>query len=273
MSQLSTQTWLNRFLIAFKDELISAFQPSDIGEEIRHAILPWKDTFSFGNIEILLTDAIIVAWIAAIPTIIFWVWIASKRDYIPKGRQVVGESIVGLFTSICKNSGMNDKQAAEVVPMIGTVCFFLLSCNLVAAFRIAPPAKNLAFPIGLALFTIAYIIFTSIRFVGIKGFWGSLIHPTPVMLPFKILDYFIKPVSLSLRLFGNIFGAFILMEFLYLVLPLILPGIFGMWFDLADALLQASIFTYLTALYIGEIVEGAEARQEALKKKKVIATT
>ena len=65
----------------------------------------------------------------------------------------------------------------------------------------------------------------SIRFVGWKGFWHSLVYPKAMLLPFKILDYLIKPMSLSLRLFGNIFGAFILMEFIYLIIPAILPGV------------------------------------------------
>ena len=77
----------------------------------------------------------------------------------------------------------------------------------------------------------------------------------PAMLPFKILDFLIKPVSLSLRLFGNVFGAFVFMEFLYIIVPVVLPGIFGIWFDIADGLLQAVVFSYLTMSYIGEIVE------------------
>jgi F-type H+-transporting ATPase subunit a len=98
--------------------------------------------------------------------------------------------------------------------------------------------------------------------VGLKGFWDSLIDPMPAMLPFKILDYLIKPLSLSMRLFGNIFGAFILMEFIYLVVPIIIPGILGIWFDIFDGILQAVIFTYLSTSYIGEILEGAEAAEE-----------
>ena len=119
----------------------------------------------------------------------------------------------------------------------------------------------------IAFFTIFYVIGISIRFVGVKGFIGSLLDPTPVMFPFKIIDYIIKPMSLALRLFGNIFGSFILMEFLYLVIPLIVPGIFGLWFDLADGILQAVVFSYLTMSYIGEIVEGAEAHKEHAAEK------
>ena len=126
-------------------------------------------------------------------------------------------------------------------------------------------------PVSLALFTVGYVIFTGIRFVGVKGLWGSLTFPMPALLPFKLLDYIIKPISLSLRLFGNIFGAFILMEFVYIIFPAILPGVIGLWFDLADGLLQGVVFAYLTVIYIGEIVEGAAHSEEQKHEKKKLA--
>lgn len=90
---------------------------------------------------------------------------------------------------------------------------------------------------------------------------------------FKILDFIIKPMSLALRLFGNVFGAFILMEFLYILIPAIVPGVFGLWFDIADGLIQAVIFSYLTVLYIGEIVENAEAAKELKHQKTTVAAS
>jgi F-type H+-transporting ATPase subunit a len=156
---------------------------------------------------------------------------------------------------------MTEAQAEQVVPFVGTIAVFIALTNLSSMLKIAPPAKNPAFPIALALMTIVYVIAVSIHFVGLRGFWLSLIYPRAMMLPFKLLDFLIKPISLSLRLFGNVFGAFILMEFIYLVIPIILPGALGLWFDLADGLLQAVIFTYLTVTYIGEILESAHEAQ------------
>jgi ATP synthase F0 subunit c len=150
---------------------------------------------------------------------------------------------------------MTDKQAEQVTPFVGTVGLFIVACNLVSVFKIPPPAKNIAFPVALALTTMTYVIVTGIRFVGIKGFWASLLNPMPAMLPFRILDYMIKPLSLSLRLFGNVFGAFILMEFISIIIPAGVPGLFGLWFDIADGILQAVIFSYLSVTYIGEIIE------------------
>ncbi|MEI8201130.1 MAG: FoF1 ATP synthase subunit a [Eubacteriales bacterium] len=259
---LASSNWFIQFLIAFRDQFIESLKIGNIGEDISKAILQQQQNLYVGKVHILLTDAVIVTWVAVAIFCALWIWIAAKRERVPSGRQLVSESVVDLFLTLCKSNGMNQKQAESVAPFLGSICFFLIACNLASAFKIAPPAKNIAFPIALALFTVGYVIFTGIRFVGIKGFWASLIDPMPAMLPFKLLDYLIKPMSLSLRLFGNVFGAFILMEFIYIVIPVAVPGILGLWFDIIDGLLQAAIFTYLATTYIGEIIEGAELAVE-----------
>ena len=105
-----------------------------------------------------------------------------------------------------------------------------------------------------------------------KGFWLSLTQPIIIMLPFKLLDYVVKPLSLALRLFGNVFAAFVFMEFLSVSIPLILPGIVGLWFDIIDGMIQAVVFSYLTMSYIGENVETVneyyEHPEDHQKKKK-----
>jgi len=259
---LASSNWFIQFLISFRDQFIESLKIGNIGEEISKAILQQQQNLYVGKVHVLLTDAVIVTWVAVAIFCALWIWIAAKRERVPSGRQLVSESVVDLFLTLCKSNGMNQKQAESVAPFLGSICFFLIACNLASAFKIAPPAKNIAFPIALALFTVGYVIFTGIRFVGIKGFWASLIDPMPAMLPFKLLDYLIKPMSLSLRLFGNVFGAFILMEFIYIVIPVAVPGILGLWFDIIDGLLQAAIFTYLATTYIGEIIEGAELAEE-----------
>jgi len=266
---LNGSNWFLEYLTALKDKFLETIQIGNIGEEISTAILPKNQYILLGNKFFLLPDAVLVTWIAVGLMCLLFVWIAKKRDRIPSGRQLISESLVNLLLSLCKNSGMTDKQAEQVTPFVGTVGLFIVSCNLVSVLEIPPPAKNIAFPVALALTTMTYVIVTGIRFVGIKGFWASLLNPMPAMLPFRILDYMIKPLSLSLRLFGNVFGAFILMEFISIIIPAGLPGLFGLWFDIADGILQAVIFSYLTVTYIGEIIEGAESANE--KKQEQIS--
>ena len=269
MNIVLAASWGQRFWDAFIEELAEHFNifNKNIGDEIREAILQWKGYFSVGGQKIPITDAIIVTWIAALAGVLFFCWLGAKRERIPQGRQAVMESLIGLLFGVCKDYGLNQKQAEEVVPMVGSMGIFLISCNLIAVFEIPPPAKNIAFPFAMALFAIFYVIFMSIRFVGFKGLGRSFVDPKPFMVPFKIIDFVIKPVSLALRLFGNVFGAFILMEFISIVCPVILPGVFSLWFDLMDGILQAVVFCYLTISYIGEVVESAHAVEERKHEK------
>ena len=66
---------------------------------------------------------------------------------------------------------------------------------------------------------------------------------------------FIKPLSLCMRLFGNVLGSFVIMELLKLIVPAVLPAVFSCYFDIFDGLIQAYVFVFLTSLFIKEATE------------------
>lgn len=270
MRVLLASSWWAEFWEAFKEELgkIKFFDVGRIGEEIRHGIMQWKGSFTLGGQKFLITDAIIVMWIAVFLGGLLFVWLGHRRDRLPGARQSLMEALISLMLGLCKDYGLSDEQAEKTVPMIGTIGIVLISCNTFSIFKLPPPAKNIAFPFAMAFFAIIYVAVTAIRFVGFKGFASSFVDPKGFMLPFKIIDFFIKPLSLALRLFGNVFGAFILMEFVGIVIPLFLPGVLSLWFDLFDGILQAVVFCYLTTSYIGEIVESAHVSEERKEEKR-----
>ena len=80
-------------------------------------------------------------------------------------------------------------------------------------------------------------------------------EPVAIVTPFNILDVFTRPLSLCMRLFGNVLGAFVIMELLKIVCPPVIPAVFSLYFDIFDGLLQAYVFVFLTSLYIKEAVE------------------
>lgn len=266
---LSTGSWFSQFCEGFTEHMKEAFTINigGIGEEISHGILQWQHFFDLGGKTWVITDATIASWVAMILMLGILALLCSKLKIVPDSKQTILELIVDLIISSAMGFGLNRKQAEKIMPMIGTVGLFILASNLIAWFKVAPPAKNIAFPVALALFGMVYVIGVSISMVGVKGFVSTLFSPMPALFPFKILDYIIKPVSLSLRLFGNVFGAFVFMEFISLLVPVVLPGILGLWFDLIDALIQAVVFAYLMMSYIGEIVEGAHEAEEIKKEK------
>ena len=185
--------------------------------------------------------------------------------------QTIAEMFFGAVEGACLSMGLKAEHCTRVVPFVSSMGLLIVMSNLSSLFGLKPSAVNPSFPIALGLIALVYVVVMGIRLVGIKGFVGSLMQPTAVLLPFKLLDYLIKPISLAFRLFGNVFGAFVLMTFIEVLVPLVLPSIFAIWFDLGDGIIQGLVFGYLTINYLGEIVEGAEsaehARQEKLQKK------
>ena len=266
---LMSGTWFSEFWNAFVAKLDERLlHHGDIGEEISEAILQFKAYFTVGDYRLLITDAIIVTWIAAIIAFIVIGLMIGKPSIKYTTGQMLIVSLFELIISTAMSFGMNRKQAEEVAPMIFSLGFVIMACNMISYFKLPPPAKNVAFPVGCAIVAIIYVIVMSIKFLGIKGFLGTLISPVSMMLPFKLLDYVVKPVSLALRLFGNVFASFVFMEFLDIVCPILLPGIAGLWFDIIDGMIQAVVFAYLTMSYIGENVESGHEYFETLEEKK-----
>ena len=108
---------------------------------------------------------------------------------------------------------------------------------------------------ALALMSIVLIEVAGIRARGTKGWLKSFAEPMPIILPINILEVFIKPLSLCMRLFGNVLGSFVIMELLKMVVPAVLPAVFSCYFDIFDGLIQAYVFVFLTGLFIKEATE------------------
>ena len=263
--------WFLEFLKAFWEAFVEEIKIGDIGADIREGILQWQHYFEVDNIQLVITDAIIVSWIA-IALMILLLWYLSRGiSKKPNTRQTLIWLVVDLILKTCRDFGMSREQAEKVAPMIMSIGAVIMGCNVISVFKISPPAKNIAFPAAMAVVAIIYVLVTGIRFVGLKGFVKYMTSPMPALLPFKILDsldFIIKPVSLTLRLFGNVFGAFVFMEFLYIIVPAVVPGVIGLWFDIGDGIIQAVVFSYLTMSYIGEIVETANEPEDLEKKEK-----
>ena len=78
------------------------------------------------------------------------------------------------------------------------------------------------------------------------------------MTPMNILEIAIRPTSLCMRLFGNVLGAFVIMELIKLVVPVFVPAVFSLYFDLFDGLIQTYVFVFLTSLFMKESIGGEE---------------
>ncbi len=211
-----------------------------------------------------VTNVVIMSWIAML-VIILWAFLATRKmKEIPSGLQSTAEIVVESVTNFTES--FMGKIGKTFAPYIGTVGLFLAISNTLGALfmgelthgLVAPPTRSLAIPVALALMTIIVAIGAGIYKKGIKGFIKRLFHPLPFLFPFNLLEFITKPLSLSMRLFGNILGAYILMELLFVSLPWGIPSIACMYFDLFDGGLQAFVFVLLTVLYISEEVREEE---------------
>lgn len=250
-----------------------------MGEELVNSLNPHK-VFSFNifGYEVPVTDTIIIMWIVMAIIIIAAFILTRNLQTVPKGKQNLVESIVDMINSLSRNN--IGHYGRHFAPYLGTILIFLIFSNIISIFNIIPdgeqlyklthieffeqywprlamrpPTKDINTTAAMAIISIIVVLFAGIRFKKFKGWMKSFIEPIPLVLPFKIIDYFIRPLSLCFRLFGNILGAFIVMELLYAVLPVIIPAAVSIYFDLFDGMLQAYIFVFLTSLYIAEAVE------------------
>lgn len=103
--------------------------------------------------------------------------------------------------------------------------------------------------------SIILIEFSGIRQKGLKGFIKSFAEPVPFIAPLNVLEVFIRPLSLCMRLFGNILGGFVIMELLKIVAPILVPIPFSFYFDVFDGLIQMYVFVFLTAIFMKELMD------------------
>ena len=172
-----------------------------------------------------------------------------RVDHITR-RQAILEMVVTLLNDFFV--GLLGENGKRYVPYLMSVALYIACSNLIGVFGIKPPTKDLNVTAALALMSIVLIEYSGIHARGGKGFLKSLTAPTPVMTPMNILEIAIRPTSLCMRLFGNVLGAFVIMELIKLVVPVFVPAVFSLYFDLFDGLIQTYVFVFLTSLFMKE---------------------
>ena len=127
------------------------------------------------------------------------------------------------------------------------------------------PTSSLSVTIGLGLCAFVFLQAAGLR-VGAKHYFKRFVSPAAFMLPLLILDEFIKPASLALRLYGNVFGEETVTEQLYKILPIGAP-IIMMVLSIMFCAIQAVVFTMLVSIYLDEATE-IEGPEKSVSKKK-----
>ena len=160
------------------------------------------------------------------------------------------ESAIGWAQNFFE--GIIGKENKRYIPYLITIILYLGVSNMISLFGFKPPTKDLNVTAALAIMSMFLIEYSGIRKNGVKHWVKHFAEPVPIVAPIMVLEIVIRPLSLCMRLFGNVLGAFVIMELLKAIIPVIVPIPFSFYFDIFDGLLQAYVFVFLTALFMNE---------------------
>jgi F-type H+-transporting ATPase subunit a len=173
---------------------------------------------------------------------------------VPSRVQIFWETITKTIHDQVE-SMMGVRVAPYAVPLSVALFLFILTSNwlelIPTGHKLPAPTADANTTYALALLVIGWVHVASIRHNGVGKYFGHYLKPNPGLLPLTMLEELSKPVSLSLRLFGNIFAGGIMIEIIGLLpaYALWLPNVAWKLFDMFVGAIQAVIFTLLTITY------------------------
>ena len=137
---------------------------------------------------------------------------------------------------------------------IGTIAIFIIVSNLSGLIGLRPPTADYGVTLGLALITFVLIHYNGFKYQKIKHV-TNLFKPL-LLSPINIIGEIATPISMSLRLFGNILSGTVMMGLIYGLLPKFLlffwPGVLHAYFDLFSGAIQTYVFCMLTMVFISQ---------------------
>ena len=210
----------------------------------------------FGGIPV--AESVVVTWIVMAVLLTAALLLTRNLSVDAPGKaQVALESAVQFLNGFVRtNIGSHWRPFA---PWLGTVALYIGFANIIGIFGLTPPTKDISVTAALALMSMLLIYGAQFRYNGLLGGLKKFAEPMPLLLPINLMEVVVRPLALCMRLFGNVLGAFIIMEMLKLVAPVVLPAVFSLYFDLFDGLIQTVVFVFLTTLFTGEGIKEEEA--------------
>ena len=224
-------------------------------EELEHK------SFLFGLLREAVPAHVLMALFIGLLLMVGAVWFRTRIRVEEPGRlQLVLEAAVGgLIGMLKENVG---PKGPKFLSLVGTLGLFILTCNLAGLVPgLSSPTTNLNVPVGCALVSFLYYNYQGVLAQGLlpylKHFLGPVLPMAIIMLPIEIISHISRVLSLSMRLFGNIFGEELVILVLASLIPFLVP-LPMMAFAVFGSLLQAFVFIMLTMIYLG----GAVALEE-----------
>lgn len=226
-------------------------------------------SFNIGNIKIGFDESTVVSWI--IMAVLTLLAVILTRNLKVTGeiskRQALLELAYEKAEAFFKD--IMGPKVEKFIPWLMSVALFIGASNIIGLFGFKPPTKSMQVTAAMAITSIVLVEYCAFKDKGVRGRLKAFTKPVWIVTPINILEVFTKPLSLCMRLFGNIMAAFTIMELIKAVVPVAVPVVLSLYFDIFDGLLQAYIFVFLTAIYLQEAVEEEEEGPNKKKKRKL----
>lgn len=200
----------------------------------------------------LHTSHVVYTWIGMGILFTFGIIVRARISMVPGQLQNFWESLIAPLEDFSKES-LGALAGSRFFPILGVLFIYILILNLMGLVPLFDaPTANLNTNVGMALFV--FVLYHAVGFkvngIGyLKHFCGPMKWMAPVMFPIEVVNHCARPVSLSLRLFGNIKGEEMVLLIVLMLAPVIgtLPLMFLFFFV---KILQAFIFYMLTIVYL-----------------------
>ncbi len=186
-------------------------------------------------------------------------FLATRRmDILPGRFQNVMEAVLGGFDDLLVET--MGPEGRKFFPLIATLGLYILTSNLLGLLPgFESPTANLNTTVSMAVVVFVMTHVVGIRMHGfkyVKHFMGPIWWLTPIMMPIEIISHLSRPLSLSVRLFGNIMGEDIVLAVVILLVPFLVPlPVFVLM--IFTSVIQTLVFMLLTMMYIAGAMEEA----------------
>jgi F-type H+-transporting ATPase subunit a len=211
-----------------------------------------------GQLNMHVGNHVTYTWFVMLTLIVVAFIAARAIKMVPAGWQNLMEAVVtGIENLIEETMGPKGKA---YFPLLATFALFILVSNLVGLIPgFYPPTADLNTNVALALTVFAMTHIVGVKehgFKYLKHFMGPIAALAPLIFIIEIIGHLARPLSLSLRLFGNMYGHEIVLMIFMLLVPFLLP-VPMMLMGVLVALIQTFVFTLLAMIYIAGALEEA----------------
>ncbi len=231
-----------------------------------------------GVIDMAVTNSTVSMLVAAGLVVLFFILATAKAAVVPGRLQVIGEGVFGYIDNL--TTGIIGHEGRKFFPFVFTLFLFILAMNVLGLFLVFTATSQLAVTATLGAMTILLVLGYGVLRNGANMYklfvpagvpWYMLILVTPI----EILSFLLRPVTLALRLFGNMLGGHVALKVFagfvvslgalaatggiaslaYVAAALSLGGVVALTaLEFLVAFLQAFVFAVLACVYLNDVV-------------------